>query len=116
LLHTASEISNNSPSLGYFEEQRISTSGLPTVSVLAEKLNLSPRYLSDLLKQQTGKTALELIHLYLLSEAKNMLKGRNLNINEISFLLGFENPNYFSRLFKRNVGLTPHVFREQSLN
>jgi len=101
---------------GYFEGQRISTSGLPTVGVLAEKLNLSPRYLSDLLKQQTGKTALELIHLYLISEAKNMLKGSNLNINEISFLLGFENPNYFSRLFKRNVGITPHVFREQSLN
>ncbi|WAC15495.1 AraC family transcriptional regulator [Dyadobacter pollutisoli] len=46
----------------------------------------------------------------------NMLKGSNLNINEISFLLGFDDPNYFSRLFKRNVGLTPHVFREQSLN
>lgn len=100
----------------YFAGEQAHKSGLPTVSALAEKLNLSPRYLSDLLRQQTGKTALELIHLYLIAEAKNLLKGTALNINEISFALGFENPNYFSRLFKRTVGLTPHVFREQSIN
>ena len=102
--------------LAYFEGEEAHRSGLPTVSALAQKLNLSPRYLSDLLRQETGKTALELIHFYLISEAKNLLKGTALNINEISFTLGFENPNYFSRLFKRTVGLAPHVFREQSLN
>ena len=100
----------------YFAGEEAHKSGLPTVSALAQKLNLSPRYLSDLLRQQTGKTALELIHFYLIAEAKNLLKGTALNINEISSALGFENANYFSRLFKRTVGLTPHVFREQSLN
>jgi len=100
----------------YFAGEEAHKSGLPTVRTLAGKLNLSPRYLSDLLRHETGKTALELIHLYLIAEAKNLLKGTALNINEISSELGFENPNYFSRLFKRSVGLTPHVFREQSMN
>ncbi|MGN7884325.1 helix-turn-helix domain-containing protein [Dyadobacter endophyticus] len=100
----------------YFAAEEAHKSGLPTVTALAERLNLSPRYLSDLLRQQTGKTALELIHLYLIAEAKNLLKGTALNINEISSALGFENSNYFSRLFKRTVGLTPHVFRQQNLN
>jgi AraC-like DNA-binding protein len=102
--------------VAYFDEGNTKLSGLPTVALLAQKLNLSPRYLSDLLKQETGKTALDLIHLYLISEAKNLLKEGQLNINEISFSLGFENPNYFSRLFKRTVGVSPHVFREQNLN
>jgi AraC-like DNA-binding protein len=102
--------------VAYFDEGNTKLSGLPTVGLLAEKLNLSPRYLSDLLRQETGKTALDLIHLYLISEAKNLLKEGRLNINEISFSLGFENPNYFSRLFKRTVGVPPHVFREKNLN
>ncbi|MFD2034615.1 helix-turn-helix domain-containing protein [Belliella marina] len=100
----------------YFENRENNDLGLPTVALLAQKLNLTPRYLSDLLKQETGKTALDLIHLYLISEAKNLLKEGQLNINEISFSLGFENPNYFSRLFKRTAGVSPHVFRQQNLN
>lgn len=100
----------------YFENRKNNDLGLPTVSYLAEKLNISPRYLSDMLKQETGKTALELIHLYLISEAKNLLKEGKMNITEISVSLGFENPTYFSRLFKKEVGITPNIFREQSLN
>jgi AraC-like DNA-binding protein len=83
---------------------------------MAEKLNISPRYLSDMLKQETGKTALELIHLYLISEAKNLLKEGKMNITEISVSLGFENATYFSRLFKKEVGIPPNIFREQNLN
>ena len=57
----------------YFEKGEAGEKGLPTVNYMASQLNLSPKYLSDLLKQETGKTALELIHLYVISEAKNML-------------------------------------------
>jgi AraC-like DNA-binding protein len=83
---------------------------------MAERLNFSSRYLSDMLKQETGKTALELIHLYLITEAKNLLKEGVMNIAEISFLLGFDNPTYFSRLFKKEVGVPPNVFRDRHLN
>lgn len=100
----------------YFENKTNNDFGLPTVSYMAEKLNVSSRYLTDLLKQETGKTALELIHLYLISEAKNLLKEGKMNITEISVTLGFENPTYFSRLFKKEVGITPNIFREESLN
>ncbi|KQM31806.1 helix-turn-helix domain-containing protein [Chryseobacterium sp. Leaf201] len=99
-----------------FEERKIKETGLPTVASMAEKLNISSRYLTDLLKEETGKTALELIHLYLISEAKNLLAEGELNISEISHLLGFENTTYFSRLFRKEVGMTPVKFRESILN
>ncbi len=50
--------------VSYFEGKTTEEIGLPTVSYMAEKLTVSPRYLTDLLKQETGKTALELIHLF----------------------------------------------------
>lgn len=99
-----------------FEERKTKNIGLPTVAFMAEKLNISSRYLTDLLKQETGKTALELIHLFLIGEAKNLLTEGELNISEISHLLGFENTTYFSRLFKKEVGSTPNEFRGSRLN
>jgi AraC family transcriptional activator of pobA len=100
----------------YFDTKKTSERGLPTVTFMAEKLNLSSRYMSDVLKQETGKTALELIHLYIVTEAKNLLKEGKMNIAEISHSLGFENPTYFSRLFKKEAGVSPNFFRDQSLN
>jgi AraC-like DNA-binding protein len=99
-----------------FEERRTKNAGLPTVSSMAEKLHISSRYLTDLLKEETGKTALELIHLFLINEAKNMLTDGELNISEISDMLGFENATYFSRLFKKEVGTTPNKFKGRFLN
>jgi len=100
----------------YFEERRTKDLGLPTVALMAEKLNISSRYLTDILKQETGKTALELIHLFLIGEAKNLLSEGELNISEVSYLLGFENSTYFSRLFKKEVGITPNQFKGSFLN
>lgn len=100
----------------YFERGEANRKGLPTVNSMAYQLNLSPKYLSDLLKQETGKTALELIHLYIISEAKNLLvEGKN-SISEIAYRLGFENPPYFSRLFKKEVGMSPKEYKNQFLN
>ncbi|NCD68811.1 helix-turn-helix domain-containing protein [Mucilaginibacter agri] len=100
----------------YFEKGKLLDKGLPTVNFMAEELNLSPRYLSDLLKQETGKTAMELIHIFLISEAKNILTGSDNNIAETAYSLGFDNLPYFSRLFKKEVGLSPMQFRKQILN
>ena len=100
----------------YINGGLIISQGLPTVSKLASQLNLSARYLSDLLKQETGKTAIELIHIYLIGEAKNRLTASDDTIAEIAYALGFENPPYFSRLFKKQTGLSPNQFKKDLLN
>ena len=100
----------------YFEKGEAEEMGLPAVNFIASQLHLSSKYLSDLLKQETGKTALELIHLYVISEAKNMLVAGDRSISEIAYRLGFENPPYFSRLFKKGTGISPKEYKNQILN
>lgn len=88
--------------------------GLPTVRFLADCVHLSPNYLSDLLKKETGKNAQELIHFHLIEEAKHHLIHSDKQIHEIAHDLGFEYPQYFAKLFKQKTGKTPMEFR--SLN
>lgn len=95
----------------YFADNKINEQGLPTVKYLANKVHLSPSYLSDLLKKETGKNAQEHIHFYLIEKAKNLLLNSEKNINEIAFDLGFEYPQYFNKLFKKKTGKTPMEYR-----
>lgn len=98
----------------YYQLDEGIKSGLPSVSHLANKLNFSPNYLSDLLKKETGKSAQEHIHLYVIKQAKNKLLNSKASVSEIGYALGFEYPQHFSNLFKRKTGKTPREFR--SLN
>ncbi|WBV52885.1 helix-turn-helix domain-containing protein [Chryseobacterium gambrini] len=100
----------------YINEGQLEHNGLPTVGQLAQQLFVSPRYLSDLLKQETGKTAMELIHIFLISKAKNLLRLKEKCITEISFQLDFENTFYFTKLFKKQTGMKPMEFKNMSLN
>ncbi|TDO82804.1 AraC-like DNA-binding protein [Flavobacterium chryseum] len=100
----------------YSQSGLLNENGAPSVKYMADKLNLSTNYLTDLLKQETGKTALELIHIYLISEAKNLLMNSDHNVTETAYALGFENLPYFSRLFKKESGLTPKQFQNQFIN
>lgn len=84
---------------------------LPSVKSLADQVFLSPGYLSDLLKKETGKNTQDLIHFYMIEEAKNLLLNTDKSINQIAFDLGFEYPQYFNKLFKRKTSQTPHEFR-----
>jgi AraC-like DNA-binding protein len=95
----------------YFQSADISEKGLPTVKYLAEQVHLSPNYLSDLLKRETGMNARDRVHYYLIEEAKNLLLSTNKTIGELAFDLGFEYPQYFSRLFKSKTGMTPVEYR-----
>jgi len=100
----------------YFEKGLLQEKGLPTVAMFAAELHLSPRYLSDLLKQETGKTAMDLIQMFLISEAKNLMNSSNYTIAEIAYSLGFEHPPYFSRVFKKETGISPNQYKKQVLN
>ncbi len=95
----------------YFNSELLAVNGLPKVSYFASRLNLSPSYLSDLLKKETGRNAQEHIHYYLIEKAKNLLLNTNLTVSEIAFQLGFEYPQYFSRIFKKKTSHTPIEFR-----
>jgi YesN/AraC family two-component response regulator len=87
---------------------------LPTVKYLAEQVYLSPGYLSDLLKKETGKNAQDHIHFYLIEEAKNVLLNTGKSVSEIAYSLGFEYPQYFNKLFKQKTGKTPIEFRNMN--
>lgn len=98
----------------YFNSNDQQYKKLPSVKYFAELLFLSPNYLSDLLKKETGKTAQEYLHYYLIEEAKNNLLNTDDPINEIAFNLGFEYPQYFSKLFKSKTGMTPLAYRNMN--
>lgn len=95
----------------YFAETKVKEQGLPTVKFLADSVHLSPSYLSDVLKKETGKNTQEHIHFYLIEEAKNYLINTEKNVSEIAYSLGFDYPQYFNKLFKQKTGNTPMEYR-----
>ena len=84
---------------------------LPTVEKLANELNVSPSYLSDMLRNITGQNTQQHIHNKLIEKAKEILTTTNLTVSEIAYLLGFEYPQSFSKLFKSKTNLTPISYR-----
>lgn len=89
----------------YHNEQR-------GVGFYADKLCLTPKYLSKLVKQATGRSAPDWIDSFVTLEAKNMLKYSDKTIKEIVFLLHFPNPSVFYKFFKAHTGLTPTEYRK----
>lgn len=98
----------------YYQSEKAIVLGIPSVMHCANELNLSASYLSDLLKKETGKTAQEHIHLFLIEKAKNSLLNSTHPISEIAYGLGFEYPQHFSNLFKLKTGFSPREFRNQN--
>lgn len=86
-------------------------SGLPDVKYFAGELNLSPNYLSDLLKKYTGISTQEHIHLQLVDKAKSLLWGTEQSVSEIAYELGFEHPSHFTKVFKAKTGKSPTAYR-----
>ncbi|WP_426789381.1 helix-turn-helix domain-containing protein [Sphingobacterium sp. WOUb80] len=95
----------------YFRSGKSLTLGLPTVSYCAEQLYLSPNYFGDLIKKETGTTALDYIQTKLIEEAKEKIFVPNKSISQIAEELGFKYQQHFTRLFKQKVGVTPIEFR-----
>jgi AraC-like DNA-binding protein len=99
----------------YYNQEKQLVFGIPTVQYCAEALNMSPKYLSDLLRKETGQSTQDHIHQYIIEKAKNRLLNSNESASEIAYALGFEYPQYFSRIFKKKTEMSPNEFR-QSLN
>lgn len=99
----------------YFAGEKLLMQGIPTVRFLSEHLNLSPSYLSDMLRSLTGQNAQQHIHNKLIEKAKEKLSTTSLSISEIAYQLGFEHSQSFSNLFKKKTNVSPLEFR-QSFN
>lgn len=99
----------------YFNNDTSSYKGLPTVQYLAEQMNLSPSYLSDMLRALTGQNAQQFIHGRLFDKAKELLSTTALSASEIAYQLGFEHSQSFSKFFKIKAKVSPLQFR-QSFN
>lgn len=97
----------------YFHSGKARQNGLPSVKTCAYALNKSPNYLSDLLRKETGNSALNYIHAKLMEQAKTELTSTDKTINEIAYGLGFEYTPHFTRLFKKREGCTPSEYRRQ---
>lgn len=104
LLQRVEELLNN-----YFDSE---AKGLPTVQYLADQLNLSSSYLSDMLRSLIGQNAQQLIQAKLFEKAKELLSTTTLSASEIAFQLGFEHSQSFSKFFKVKANVSPLQFRE----
>lgn len=97
----------------YFVDENAMQKGLPTVKYCATELCLSPNYFGDLIKKETGKTALEYIQDKIIDIAKERLLLPDHSISEVAYQLGFQYPQHFTRVFKKATGMTPHEYRKQ---
>jgi AraC family transcriptional activator of pobA len=99
----------------YFNTEHAANQGLLTVQYVAERMNLSPNYLSDLLRIHTGQNTQQHIHEKLIGKAKEKLSTSNLSVSEIAYALGFEHAQSFSTLFKKKTKVSPLEFRQAFL-
>ena len=99
----------------YFHAERPLLNGLPSVKEIAEELNVSSHYLSDMLRSLTGHNTQQHIHNRLIDKAKDLLSTTNLTVAEVAYKLGFEHPQSFNKLFKSKAKVSPLEFR-QSFN
>ena len=109
----------NKPQYDLFREFRIAVERhyktKHTVQEYAVHLNTQARTLNSLARKYSQKSALELIHDRIILEAKRRLYRESKSIKELGYELGFDDPAYFTRFFKKNVGSPPHYFKTRSI-
>lgn len=100
----------------YFAEEQTLLKGLPTVNAIAENIGVTPRYLSDLLRNLIGLNTQQFIHGKVIEKAKEYLAKDELTIAEIAYHLGFEHPQSFNKLFKSKTSISPSDYKRSFLN
>ncbi len=95
----------------YYSSDKPISSGLPTVSYFAAELHLSANYFGDLIKKETGISALEYVQTKVIDVAKERIFDIEKSISEIAYEMGFRYPQHFTRLFKQKTGKTPLEYR-----
>ena len=95
----------------FISQNKLEEKTIPAIQDIASAMTMTPRYLSDTLKVETGKTAMENLHIYMIDKAKDMLLGSDATVATVAHDLGFEYPQYFARLFKKKTGMTPVEYR-----
>lgn len=85
-----------------------------TLEAIADSVYLSPYYTSRIFKEEQGITIMDYLTKVRIEEAKKYLRNPKYNIDEISEKLGYSDPSYFSKVFKRHVGLSPSQFRQKA--
>ena len=95
----------------YYRSDKPLEKGVPSVAFCGDQLQMSPKYLSDLLKKETGRNAQQHIQVFLINKAKTQLLGTQDSISQIAYSLGFEYPQHFSKLFKNKTGMSPVEYR-----
>jgi AraC family transcriptional activator of pobA len=95
----------------YFNDDDLTSKGLPTVQYITKELNVSASYLSGLLKELTGLSTIQHIQNKIIEKAKAQLSTTDYSVSEIAYGLGFEHPQSFSKMFKAKTSLSPLEFR-----
>ena len=97
--------------LAYFNSDLLLKNGIPTVSYCAKELNLSPNYFGDLVKKESGVSALDYIQTAVINRAKDKILESNKSVSDVAYELGFKYPQHFTRLFKLKVGVPPTQYK-----
>ena len=95
----------------FYKSGKAADLGVPSVSYLGKEMGMSPYYLSDLLKKETGRNTIEHIHFFIIDKAKSKLLNSTQSVSQIAYELGFEYPQHFARVFKNKTGLSPKEYR-----
>lgn len=95
----------------FFGSDKPVEAGIPSVAYFANELHLSANYFGDLIKKETGKSALEYIQNKLIEVAKERIFDPTKSVSEVAYELGFKYPQHFTRFFKQHVGSTPNEYR-----
>jgi AraC family transcriptional regulator, transcriptional activator of pobA len=96
----------------YYDKDKQLELGIPTVQHCGEAMHMSPKYLSDLLRKETGQSTQDHIHHFIIEKAKNRLLHSKESASEIAYALGFEYPQYFSKIFKKKTTMSPNEYRQ----